>query len=200
MPALVLAIFAAACAAVATAAFAVQALLLRRQLVRDEEVRSAALYQQLAGSFMQLDLIFLDRPHLRAYFYDDRTPTEPLHHAEAISLAEYVTDMAESCLALEKVLPELTGDWDEFLGRLCRSSPALREYLADSGHLFPPEVLRVFTGTPRRPKAPALRREENQPSAASSPESASAQSAPGDLHEQGTQLETATSELQPGES
>jgi SAM-dependent methyltransferase len=152
LAALIVAIFAAMTGTVATATAAWQASLLRRQLRQDNRVRSAVLHQGLANHFIQLDLIFVERPHLRQYFYDNVDPTETEAQAQAMALAEYIVDMAESCVAAEGALPDLAGDWDEFLGHLFRSSPPLRAYWAEFGHLFPAEVTRALTGPPIRPK------------------------------------------------
>jgi hypothetical protein len=147
-----LAILAAITSIIATCASAWQAYLLRRQLRQDDQIREASIYQAIAGYFMQLDLLFIERPHLRPYFYENVEPTDLEASQQASALAEYIVDMAESCMATDHIAHQLSGDWDEYFGHLYKNSPALRNYWADFGHFFPAGLQRSFTGPPRRPK------------------------------------------------
>src|SRR5262249_55265000 len=141
-----LTVVAAVAAALATAMSIAQVMLLRRQLKNEDRVRVATFYQNVQALFLRLDLIFLERPELRPYFYDGQAPTDATTALQVNALAEYITDMAESCTAAEDVLPELIGDWDDFFNYIYRSSPALREYWDEFGHLFPARVKRALTG------------------------------------------------------
>jgi hypothetical protein len=145
-------IFATVTAIVATSMSVWQALMLRRQLRNEDKVRVASFYQGLTGQFLKLDLLFLERPHLRPYFFANQEPTDPTVILEVESVAEYLADMAETVTAAEDVLPALKGDWDDYLNHIYRNSPALRRYWASFRHLYPDRVNRAFVGPSARPK------------------------------------------------
>lgn len=150
--ALVLAVIGAFVATIATCASMWQGFILKKQLQNDVSVRRASFHQDVANLFIQLDLIFVENPELRPYFYDNKTSSDLRISQQTLALSEYIVDLAESCTAAEIARPELTGDWDDYLSYLYRSSPALREYWADFGHLYPVSVARAFVGQSARPK------------------------------------------------
>ena len=149
---LVIAVVGALAAAAATGTALWQGMLLRKQLENGDRVRRASFYQAVTNLFIELDCIFLQNPSLRPYFYDNMTPSEDVVKHQTLALAEYLVDVAESCTAAEDVLPELTGDWDDYFNYLYRNSPAIRQYWASFGHLYPPRVVRAFLGPSARPK------------------------------------------------
>jgi toxoflavin synthase len=150
--ALALAIIGAFLATIATGVSMWQGFILRKQLQNDVSVRRASFHQDVANLFIQLDLIFVENPELRPCFYDNQTPSDPRISQQALALSEYIVDLAESCTAAEVARPELIGDWDDYFSYLYRSSPTLREYWADFGHLYPANVARAFVGPSASPK------------------------------------------------
>jgi hypothetical protein len=149
---LTLAVIGAFAAAIATCAALWQGFILRRQLENDTSVRRASFHQGVANLFIQLDVIFIENPDLRPYFYENQAPPDPGTKQQALALSEYIADLAESCIAAEYAEPELTGDWDDYFNYLYQNSHVLREYWASFGHLYPQRVARALVGPSARPK------------------------------------------------
>jgi len=147
-----LALIGAVVAAIATGAALWQGFLLRKQLEEDARVRRASFHQGVANLFIQLDRIFINKPELRPFFYDNQAPSDPDTKQQALALSEYIADLAECCVSAEQAQPELIGDWDDYLNYLYRNSHVLREYWASFGHLYPQRVSQALIGPSARPK------------------------------------------------
>ena len=90
---------------------------------------------------------------MRPYFYEDKSPDGVEEKQEALAIAEFLVDVADSWQsAAESVLPDLVGDWDDYFNYLYRSSPLLRNYWAQFGHLYPDRVKRALIGPSACPK------------------------------------------------
>ena len=147
-----LAVGSAAVAFMAVVFAAWQAALVRRQLELTDRVNVATFYQGVSKVTIDLEKIFIERPDLRPLFYEGREPRDDAQRQQALSVAACFADAAEICIAAEKVLPALMGDWDAFFHHIFVSSPAFQEYWADLGHLYPPGVRAAFVGPSRLPK------------------------------------------------
>jgi hypothetical protein len=130
-----------------------QASLLRIQLKYQNQVDAAAFYQKVSQATTELERIFVTYPQLRPHFYDNQECKDHLQRCQLLALAALVADAAEVCVTAEVFMPHMRGDWDDYFGFLYQNSPALREYWADFGHLYPPDVSRTFLGPSLRPKA-----------------------------------------------
>jgi hypothetical protein len=139
-------------AILATALSAWQAYLLRRQLEQGDLISRAEFYQRLTRAFSELNLLFVERPDLRRFFYADQDTDDPIERQRLLAVAGYIADIAESCIAAESVLPHLKGDWDDHFNFLYKNSPVLREWWSAMGHLYPDEVKRAIIGPSARPK------------------------------------------------
>jgi hypothetical protein len=151
-----LAVIGALVASLAALAGAVQAYLVRKQNEHSANVAIATLYQQIARQFVDFDVFFVDRPHLSPYFFENRKPPRSApRNAEVYSTTEMIFDLAECCHANASVLGSVAYDWDKYFHQLYQSSPALRAYTVERGHLYPPSVVRAFRSDQVRP--PELR-------------------------------------------
>jgi hypothetical protein len=140
-------------AAVAATVALWQGFILRRQLDNDLLIRSASFHQSVSNLLRELDLIFLNNPGLRPYFYYNIKPSGPLIEQQTLALAEYIMDLIESCTAAENADPSLLrGGWDDYFNYLYRHSYAMRRYWEDFGHLYPPDVKRAVLGPSASPK------------------------------------------------
>ncbi len=106
----------------------------------------------LTKAFSDINMIFVERPELRPYFSANQEAVDPVERQRLLAIAGYIGDVAEMCIAVETVLPHLKGDWDDHFNLLYRNSPALRQWWAAMGHLYPEEVKRALTGPSLRPK------------------------------------------------
>jgi hypothetical protein len=147
MPAWITAIAGIVIALIAACVALWQGDLLRRQLRHSEVVNRAILYQEAAKLTLNLDAFFVDHPYLRPYFYSGKAiPSRKRRYAEVEAVAEMVADLAESVLAAEPLVEGATDSWSEYFQHIYTTSPALREYLANYGHWYPPSVHFAITG------------------------------------------------------
>jgi hypothetical protein len=130
-----------------------QGFILRTQLRNDLFIRRASFHQGVSNLLRDLDFIFFSNPGLRPYFYDGKTPSDPLVEQQTLALAEYIVDLVEYYIVAEKADPVLYGDWDDYFSYIYRHSPPLRRYWEDFGHLYPSDVERALIGPSARGKA-----------------------------------------------
>lgn len=141
-----------AIASLAAAFTAWQATLLRAQVKHLNEVNAATFYHSVSKATTEFDRTFVTYPELRAFFYANKRSDDPMQQQQLLALAATLADAAEICVAAEDFMPHLRGDWDDYFGHVYRNSPALRQYWAELGHLYPADVERAFIGPSLRPK------------------------------------------------
>jgi hypothetical protein len=151
--ALLTATIAAMAGAVATVAAVWQVALIKRQLSTHEEVRRASFYKEITVLFLDFDKLLFENPEMRPYFASNKSVPTGIEGHRVMALAEYIVDLAETCVAAESALPELAGDWDDAFRSYYDASPALRQFWQDRGHLYPELVKTALLGPSRRPKA-----------------------------------------------
>ena len=123
-----------------------QAYLVRQQVRHAQRIATAQFYQSLTKAFAEMQRMFVDRPDLRPFFYENEVAHDESQHQRALAMAGSIVDVAEGCIAAEPALPDLYGDWDDHLHLLYSRSPAIREYWRDFGHFYPAGVQRALRG------------------------------------------------------
>lgn len=108
----------------------------------------AAIYQRLFDLQLGFDRIFIERPELRPYFYDNRPlPRRRKLRNTVLSVAELMLDVADVVGNQRKhgQLLEADYEWWAFAFRAYfASSPAIRVLWREWQHLYPPETHDLF--------------------------------------------------------
>jgi hypothetical protein len=80
---------------------------MRRQNQLTTQVAHASLYQEISKTMIDIDRIFLDKPHLWPYFHEGKkTPQDnECKYREAMSVAEIYLDFMDMCLRLGEIAP-----------------------------------------------------------------------------------------------
>jgi hypothetical protein len=112
-------------------------------------------YSQLWDTEFKVDDIFIERPHLRKYFYEGTPlkPTDP-HYAEAEAVAEKLLDVMEHLVWQPELFPDLYLHWKgpgkikwkmwkRYIVDTLASSPLLRDYLKKRKSWYVPELHRL---------------------------------------------------------
>jgi hypothetical protein len=91
----------------------------------------ASVYQGMNDNMLQINRLFVDRPSLRPYFYEeqelDRESTEERKRIEAT--AELFISFIDNVLTQMPLLPShLAQPWRTYFASVTTSSPALREF------------------------------------------------------------------------
>jgi hypothetical protein len=102
---------------------------------------------KLMQYIMRLDLLFVERPELRPYFYDGEPPPDDLvARGQVMAAGEYIVDLADSVVNMIR-LGQLDDanrhGWDVALGWYGRS-PVIRELLANAGAAWLPETIAIL--------------------------------------------------------
>jgi hypothetical protein len=124
---------------------------LRRERSALETQTSAQVYQ---GSIGILNL-FIDRPELRPYFYDDvPLPEQEPERSRVLAACEVMADHWENtCLSGQSLHADTLRVWSAYMVRVYRRSPALRAFLLREGHCYSNEFLALLD-----PELPAASR------------------------------------------
>lgn len=123
-----------------------------------EETRRQSLIEtlgQLVSLMTEINKVFIDRPHLRPYFYEQReTDGVTSHHAEAVPVAEMLLDVFDHVLTHVSRMPEIWGDhqeaWERWIASMFEASPLLCEYYLKKWDWYTKEMSDVYAkGTGR---------------------------------------------------
>jgi hypothetical protein len=142
-----------------------QAKTLARQYGLENVVAERALLTERAANdlklmdyVMRLDLLFVERPELRPYFYNGLAPPdEPVARGQVVAAAEYIVDLAD-CVANMMRLGQLDNanrhGWIVALGWYGRS-PVIRELVENAGAAWLPETISILLKDPPHCSHPA---------------------------------------------
>lgn len=95
----------------------------------------ASSYHAGTDLFLQLDLVFVEHPHVRPYFYNGKALTEgdPYYH-RVQAVAELMLDVFEWIWHRREGISDVDRQaWADYVGSMFALSPVLREY--HLGHL-----------------------------------------------------------------
>lgn len=132
-----------------------QGYLLRRQLSHAEKVSHAQFYQNITVQWLEYDKIWLDRPHLWAYFHADK-PAPGGEQAELMCMAATIANLAEICVNSEDVLGGYSGDWEKYFRFIYLHGPFFRQFWQQFSTLWPAAVGRMFATPVADLKPPTL--------------------------------------------
>ncbi|OHV40794.1 hypothetical protein BBK14_32440 [Parafrankia soli] len=111
-------------------------------------IGGASVIQEAMNSDRELHSVFLERPELRAYFYDSKAqPSEGSDRDRVLTLAEMFADVLEVGLLTTRLVPstDSNDDWTSYTRHICDHSPALVEFVRQHPEWYP-NVTRVLNG------------------------------------------------------
>jgi hypothetical protein len=107
--------------------------------------------------------VFIDKPHLRPYFYDNKAidPSDE-NYNQVMAIAELCTDFFEHLsLAQENLPPETRSRWNRCIIDFYRSSPALRLQIQTCRDWSCDELLTLVASISEPPDALTAQTESN---------------------------------------
>jgi hypothetical protein len=90
----------------------------------------ASVLETSTADLREVLLLFVDRPELRAYFYDSKSPpAEANERARVTAVAEMLGDLLETGLVTNRIVPstESFADWVEYSRQMLTLGPILRQ-------------------------------------------------------------------------
>jgi hypothetical protein len=132
-----------------------QTRLQREEAERDGELQRAKLELRLLELTMGMDEVFLRRPALRPYFYENRSLSIwalPRRRAEVTSVAEMMIDFVDAIAGLRRhgqITDRNYANWRIFTQSYYEQSPTIRALWEEWGDYFLPETSDLFCGQAR---------------------------------------------------
>jgi hypothetical protein len=129
-----------------------QTRLQREEAEREGELQRAKLELRLLELTIGIDEVFLRRPALRPYFYENRalSPlTRPRRRAEVTSVAEMMIDFVDAIAGLRRhgqITDHHYANWRVFTASYYSQSPTIRSLWEQWGEYFPPETSDLLAG------------------------------------------------------
>ena len=123
-----------------------QARLQREEAERDSELQQANLELRLMELTISIDEIFLSRPALRPYFYENRALgwwSLRKRRAEVVSVAEVLVDFVDAIAGLRRhgqISDRNYENWRIFTESYYQQSPAIRALWKHWGEFYLPET------------------------------------------------------------
>jgi len=102
-----------------------------RQSRHGVQATLASVYQAMNNEMMQINRLFVDRPSLRPYFYEDRELAEesPEERDRIDATAELFVNFIDNVLTQMPLLPgHLAQPWRTYFASVTTTSPVLREF------------------------------------------------------------------------
>lgn len=134
-------------------AVAISVLLLTRQTKAEAAAterraiaEEATVYHSLIQLNFAIDQLFIERPELRPYYYNN-TAIRPgdAEYGRVMSIAEMMVDFMDAVVAQKNRLgDDLAYSYLAYFADLFRLSPALRQYWIDCGHWYPERLRGVL--------------------------------------------------------
>lgn len=127
-----------------------QANLQREEAARNVEVQQASLEIRLIELTISIDKLFLDRPHLRPFFYENRRLPWWMgrkRRVEVIATAEVMIDFVDAIASLRRhgqISDRDYENWRVFTEGYYQQSPAVRDLWDHWGEFYMPETAELF--------------------------------------------------------
>lgn len=128
-----------------------QARLQNAEAERNIDVQRGGLELRLMELTISIDRIFLERPSLRSYIYENRPLrwcTPPRRRAEVVTVAEIMIDFVDTIAGLRRhgqISDRNYENWRIFTESYYQQSPAIRELWEHWGEFFLPETSELLT-------------------------------------------------------
>jgi GNAT superfamily N-acetyltransferase len=100
-------------------------------------------HDRLTDLTIQIDALFVDKPHLRKFFYsgEDYTSLQGDSLHQVLAMAELLCDFMENALQHESFdSKKVAGEWRDYCAALMRDSSAIRAYLHEYEHWYSVEI------------------------------------------------------------
>jgi hypothetical protein len=136
----------AVAAVVGVPALVASLLVLAKQVRREVEAEGATVYQDINRMMMDIDMVFVERPQLRQYFYDGIPIArfEP-EYERVVAISELFVDFMDNFVQQEaRMRHQPTEYWHAYFHEMLQSSPCLREYWACNGHWYAPRLIALL--------------------------------------------------------
>lgn len=122
-----------------------QGRLLRRQLLQAEQVSRSQFYHGITTRFIELNRQFMDHPELLKYFHEGSAPpTDEQCRARVDTLSAMVANLADLCCSHDRILGELSPEWNSYFKFIYANSPAFRCFWDESSRFWPERVNQCF--------------------------------------------------------
>jgi hypothetical protein len=117
-----------------------------RQTERSVLAIRSSIYQSFASQLQEIALLFVDRPELRKYFYDNCEPPEEEPSATQVrALAAVILDLMDTVVVQVIAIPERDRDvWFQFFRDLRASSPAIQERWSETAEWYSVDLRQVL--------------------------------------------------------
>lgn len=130
-----------------------------RQTKRAATAISSAAYQGVNAQLQEVDMIFVDRPELRPYFYEnEELPPDKRERDRVLAVAELLVDFMDNIVTQCHAMPADHRElWFAYFRDQHDSSPAIRAYWQESSRWYQPELRRALfppDGVAPRPVIP----------------------------------------------
>ncbi len=118
-------------------------------------VGGASVIQEAINGGRELNMVFLERPELRAYFYDRKAPPPAGSDRDRVLIvAEMLADVLDVGLLTTRLVPstESNDDWTTYTAFIAAHSPALVDLVRQHPEWWP-QVINVLDGQSGTPTA-----------------------------------------------
>jgi len=141
--------------------FVRQARAMTNQSRATEKALLSGIYQAVTDNMLDIDHLFIDRPHLRKYFYDNEpVPEDETARDQVLAVAELFTDFVDNHNTQSMHLPNtLIEPWTTYFQSMMCTSPALQNYWRRYGSWYSQNLACLFADFPVDPlPEPVVRR------------------------------------------
>jgi hypothetical protein len=123
-----------------------------KQLAAVRRQLTLATIEQLYGRMHSIHELFVQKPGLRAYFYDDK-PANPgaSDYAEVCAATEMIADFFQQVSLQLDLMPKATRSaegWRAYMDEIVSHSPALRRHFREHHAWYPSRLVAVASDEP----------------------------------------------------
>jgi hypothetical protein len=121
-------------------------LILANQVRHEVLAEGATVYQDINRMMMDIDMLFVDRPELRQYFYRGIPITpDDAEYERVAAVSELFVDFMDNFVQQEaRMRKQPTAYWHQYFHAMLESSPAIREFWTSNGHWYAPELIELL--------------------------------------------------------
>ena len=124
----------------------------RRQIKQFDLSARGETYGELYGQQHSITQFFIEKPHLRPFFYDgaEISSTDP-EFRNVMAVAEMITDFLEHVyLQLPSLPDDIRQGWESYIKRIYTGSPAIQFHLRENGAWYGEEFINKLSETDNR--------------------------------------------------
>jgi hypothetical protein len=115
------------------------------QLRHARKTMEITTFEHLYSRMHDIHKVLVERPHLRAYFYDSaESSPDSANHSEVCAAAEMIADFFQQVSLQLDLMPAKTADgWRAYMSSTVKTSPVLKAFLASHATWYPNNFLQV---------------------------------------------------------